>query len=138
MGVLLTDGMNNRGSVQPLDAATIAKDMQIKVYTVGIGSDGFVPFPTPTGGVQRVQVGLDENVLKEISEITGAIYRKATDAEKLAQIYDEINELEKTEVKARIYSYPEEREYFFWFLVAALIALALEHLLNWTRIGTLP
>lgn len=137
--ILLTDGVNNRGEVLPIDAAEIAKKNGVKVYTVGVGSDEEVPFPNkPPYYGRYLRVGLDEELLKKIADMTGGIYRKATDSASLEQIYEEINRLEKTEVKARIYSYPVETEYFYWFLYPALVLLGIEHLLRWTRLGTLP
>lgn len=137
--ILLTDGVNNRGEVQPLDAAAIATKEGIKVYTVGVGSEGAVPFPNkPPYYGRRIRVGLDEELLQQIADNTGGVYRRATDPEQLRNIYEEIDRLEKTEVKARIYSYAIETEYFHWFLYAALIFIGLELLLRWTRLRVLP
>ena len=137
--ILLTDGVNNRGEVSPLDAAAIARDMEVKVYTVGVGSEGPVPFPAkPPYYGRTLEVGLDEELLERIAAETGGVYRGATDPRSLARIYEEIDRLEKTEVRARTYSYPVETEYFHWFLYPALVLLALERLLRWTRLGVLP
>lgn len=104
-----------------------------------LGTNDQVPFPNkPPYYGRSLRVGLDEELLKSISEKTGGIYRKATSSESLEEIYKEINRLEKTEIKARIYSYPLETEYFHWFLYVAVALLALEILLKWTRLGTLP
>lgn len=124
--ILLTDGQNNAGDVQPMDAAEIAKQMEVKVYTVGIGSDNLVEFPARRGFAGgHYRVPLDEELLKEIAERTGGIYRKATDTESLERIYEEINALEKTEVKAKIYSFPVEEEFYPWFLYAGLAGILL-------------
>jgi Ca-activated chloride channel family protein len=137
--ILLTDGINNRGEVLPIDAASIAKKMEVKVYTVGVGSDAEVPFPNkPPYYGRSMRVGLDEELLGKIAEITGAVYRKATDPRSLEEVYQEIDKLEKTEVKARIYSYPVETEYFHWFIFTAVGLLAAELLLRWTRLSTVP
>ena len=137
--ILLTDGVNNRGEVLPLDAAAIAKKMEVKTYTVGVGSDREVPFPNKAPYYGRyLRVGLDEELLKKISDMTGGVYRKATDPQSLVEIYREIDQLEKTEVKARIYSYPIETEYFHWFLYTAVGLLATNLILRWTRLSVLP
>lgn len=137
--ILLTDGVNNRGEVLPLDAAAIAAQMGVKVYTIGIGSDDEVPFPNkPPYYGRSLRVGLDEELLARIAEQTGGVYRRATDPRSLDAVYQEINSLEKTEVKAHIYQYPLETEYFPWLLMAALIALGLELLLRVTRLGVVP
>ena len=137
--ILLTDGVNNRGEVLPMDAANIAEKRKVKIYTVAVGSNDEVPFPNkPPYYGRYLRVGLDEELLKKIAEKTGGIYRKATDSASLEEIYQEINQLEKTEIKARIYSYPLETEYFHWFLYAAVALMALEHILKWTRLSTLP
>ncbi|HUX06737.1 MAG TPA: VWA domain-containing protein [Acidobacteriota bacterium] len=137
--ILLTDGVNNRGEVLPLDAAAIAKDRNVRIYTVGIGSEGVVPFPNkPPYFGRSFEIGLDEELLRRIAADTGGAYRRATDPRALSRIYDEINKLEKTEVNVKIYRYPVEIEHFHWFLYGALIAMALAHLLRWTRLGVIP
>lgn len=137
--ILLTDGVNNRGEVLPLDAAAIAKDMGVRTYTIGVGSEGEVPFPNkPPYYGRSMYVGLDEELLERIAEETGGIYRRATDPQSLGRIYEEINQLEKTEVKTRRYSYPVETEFFQWFLYSALLLIAFEYILRWTRLGVVP
>jgi Ca-activated chloride channel family protein len=137
--ILLTDGVNNRGEVLPLDAAAIAKDRGVRIYTVGIGSEGTVPFPNkPPYFGRSFEIGLDEELLKRIAAETGAVYRRATDPQALSRIYEEINKLEKTEVKVKIYRYPIETEHFQWFLYGALVVLAVAQLLLWTRLGVIP
>ena len=137
--ILLTDGVNNTGEVAPLDAAAIAKDKDVRIYTVGIGSEGAVPFPNRAPYFGRsFEIGLDEPLLRRIAEHTGGVYRRATDPRALELIYQEINRLEKTEVEVKTYSYPVETEHFVWFLYGALVLIALSQLLRWTRLGVLP
>jgi Ca-activated chloride channel family protein len=137
--ILLTDGMNNRGEVLPLDAAQIAAKRNVKIYTISVGTDGEVPFPNraPYYG-RKMRVGVDDDLLQKIAEITGAVYRKATDPEKLLEVYKEINELEKTEIKSRVFSYPVATEYFHFFLFAAVGLFLLYLLLSITRLNVLP
>jgi Ca-activated chloride channel family protein len=111
--VLLTDGDDNSSSIPPLEAANLAKQYGIRIYTVGVGRNGQVPFPNQFGGYSLVQVSMDEALLKEIAEITGGQYFLATDQKALQSIYDKINVLEKTEanhstffVRKPLYYYP--------------------------------
>lgn len=100
--ILLTDGENTRGEVEPLDAAELAKQFGVKVYTIGVGTKGQAPVPvsrTRSGQimVEYVQVNIDEETLKSIANSTGGLYFRATDTDSLAKIYQQIDELEKTE-----------------------------------------
>ena len=101
--ILLTDGVNNRGEIAPLMAAGIAADMGIKVYTIGVGTRGKAPYPAVDmfGNMtfQMMDVEIDEQTLQEIASQTGGRYFRATDRQKLKEIYDEINTLEKSEVE---------------------------------------
>src|SRR5690554_4842510 len=102
--ILLTDGENNSGEIAPLTAAEIAKTFGIRVYTVGVGTIGTAPYPfqTPFGTQLRdVEVKIDENMLQEISNITGGQYFRATSNTKLQEIYDEIDQLEKSKIEVR-------------------------------------
>ena len=129
--ILLTDGVNNSGEVSPLSAAEIAKTYGIRVYTIGVGADGVAPYPvmTPWGvEMQDVRVEIDEELLKDIAEMTGGSYFRATDNTKLAEIYSQINKMEKARIT--IDSFPVYRELFSYFGIAALICLALEMLLK--------
>lgn len=101
--VLLTDGEDNASSIPPLEAAKLAKQYGIRIYTIGIGKNGPVPFPTNAGGYGLVMVQMDENLLKEIASITGGQYFLATDQNALKSIYAKINELEKTESNESLY-----------------------------------
>ena len=111
--VLLTDGEDNASSIPPMEAAKLAKQYGIRIYTVGVGRNGQVPFPTRFGGYAMVEVSIDEALLKEIAEVTGGQYFLATDQKALESIYSKINELEKTEsnqttflIREPFYYYP--------------------------------
>ena len=125
--ILLTDGVNNSGEVAPQTAAEIAKTYGVRVYTIGVGANGMAPYPvmTPWGvEMQKVQVEIDEDLLKKISESTGGRYFRATDNTKLAEIYSEINKMEKA--RTTVDSFPVYKELFGRYGVAALICLLLE------------
>ena len=125
--ILLTDGVNNSGEIAPQTAAEIARTYGIRVYTIGVGANGMAPYPviTPWGvDVQNMQVEIDEELLKGISEMTGGRYFRATDNTKLAEIYAEINKMEKA--KTTIDSFPIYKELFGRFAIIALACLLLE------------
>ncbi|MFN8239524.1 MAG: VWA domain-containing protein [Bacteroidales bacterium] len=121
--ILLTDGVNNRGIVAPLTAAEIAKTYGVRVYTIGVGTRGVADMPvqTPSGvRMQQMEVEIDEGILTEIAKMTDGKYFRATDNEKLVQVYNDIDKLEKSRIEVRQFKVKEER-----FLTAAVIALAL-------------
>ena len=132
--ILLTDGVNNRGQIAPMTVAEIARAQGIRVYTIGVGTEGTAPYPAvdiygqPTGDVVMAKVEIDEKTLGAMADLTGGKYFRATDNAKLKAIYDEINQLEKSkvEVTERI-SYHER---FLVWALAALGALLLEFLLS--------
>ncbi|MCR4823989.1 MAG: VWA domain-containing protein [Bacteroidales bacterium] len=129
--ILLTDGVNNSGEVAPQTAAEIAKTYGIRVYTIGVGANGMAPYPvmTPWGvEIQNVPVEIDEELLQGISDATGGRYFRATDNTKLAEIYSEINKMEKA--RTSVDSFPVYKELFGRFGLAALICLLLELLLG--------
>ena len=137
--ILLTDGVNNRGEISPQMAAEIAKTYGVRVYTIGVGKEGMAPYPvmTPWGvELQQVQVEIDEELLSEIAQSTGGRYFRATDNMKLAEIYGEINKMEKA--KTTIDSFPVYEEKFGIFALLALIALLSELFMNWFVIRRLP
>jgi Ca-activated chloride channel family protein len=138
--VLLTDGQNNRGEVAPLTAAQIAQTFGVKVYTVGVGTRGFAMMPVedPVFGKRYVQtqVNIDEETLEAVAQRTGGRYFRATDAEKLKEIYGTIDQLEKTEVKVRERIDWSDR--FAWFLVPGLALLLGVALLEATYLRRLP
>lgn len=125
---LITDGENNAGKIDPVTAAELARTFGIKVYTIGVGRGGLVPFPIndPLFGKRYVQakVDIDEMTLKRIADLTGGVFFRARDPASLSEIYARINELEKTEVKVR--EYVSYDELFPYFLVPGLLLLALE------------
>lgn len=121
--ILLTDGVNNAGHIDPLTAAQIAQKFGIRIYSIGVGTIGQAPYPfqTPFGiRYQMVPVEIDENILKQIATATGGKYFRATNNRKLAQIYDEIDHLEKTRVEVTSYRHAKEL-YFGWALVGLLL-----------------
>ena len=125
--ILLTDGVNNSGEIAPLIAAEIAKTYCVRVYTIGVGANGTAPYPvmTPWGvELQNMKVEIDEELLKSISETTGGRYFRATDNTKLAEIYSEINKMEKA--RTTIDSFPVYKELFPSYALAALVLLLLE------------
>ena len=137
--ILLTDGVNNRGEISPQMSAEIAKTYGVRVYTIGVGKEGTAPYPvmTPWGiEVQNVKVEIDEALLAEIAESTGGRYFRATDNTKLAEIYSEINKMEKA--RTTIDSFPIYKELFLNYALLALLALLLELVLNWFVIRRLP
>jgi Ca-activated chloride channel family protein len=133
--ILLTDGVNNSGFIEPQTAANLALEYGIKIYTIGIGTNGnaLTPIAYNADGSFRYgmrTVEIDEQLLEEIASLTGGAYYRATDNQSLEEIYDEINQLEKTEVEEfSFYTYDEH--YRFW-VIAALALLLLEALLKYT------
>ncbi|AFN73640.1 von Willebrand factor type A [Melioribacter roseus P3M-2] len=137
--ILLTDGVNNAGEIDPVTAAQIAQKFGIRIYTVGVGSLGQAPYPFQTPfGIRRqmVPVEIDENLLKQISEITGGKYFRATSNRKLAEIYEEIDKLEKTKVE--VTSYRHAKELFFFWALGGLILLLTEFSLEKFYLRKLP
>ena len=129
--ILLTDGVNNRGEISPQTAAQIAVTYGIRVYTIGVGTNGVAPYPvmTPWGpNVQNMQVEIDEDLLKSISEATGGRYFRATDNTKLAEIYGEINKMEKA--RTTVDSFPVYKELYLKYALAAALCLLLELLVR--------
>lgn len=131
--ILLTDGVNNTGLIDPSTALEIAKAYKVRVYTIGVGTEGEAPYPTPTPyGIQKqmMPVQIDEPLLKKISAETGGAYYRATNNKSLAGIYQKIDKLEKTKVE--ISSYKQYSELFFPLACIALVCLGLELLLRYT------
>ena len=137
--ILLTDGVNNRGEISPQMAAEIAKTYGVRVYTIGVGKEGMAPYPvmTPWGvEIQNVKVEIDEALLAEIAESTGGRYFRATDNTKLAEIYSEINKMEKA--RTTVDSFPIYKELFGKYALLALLAILLELVFKWFVIRRLP
>lgn len=137
--ILLTDGVNNRGVIAPVTAAELAKTYGIRVYTIGVGTYGEAPYPvqTPFGvQLQNVPVEIDEAVLKQIAAITGGQYFRATDNNKLKQIYEEIDQLEKSKIEVKHFS--KKQEQYFWFALVGMLLLITETLLRYTLLRKIP
>lgn len=129
--ILITDGVNNAGQITPQNAADIAKTYGVRVYTIGVGANGTAPYPviTPWGvQMQQVEVEIDEDLLRQIAQTTGGRYFRATDNTKLAEIYSEINKMEKA--RTTVDSFPVYKELFPPFALAAFVFLLLELLLS--------
>jgi Ca-activated chloride channel family protein len=138
--ILMTDGQNNSGKLEPLLAAEAAASLKMKVYTVGIGMRGQAPMPgRDMFGrkiYQMMPVDIDEDTLQKIAEKTGGKYYRADNAEKFQQIYNEIDKLEKTE--ASVKKYTQFTELFAWFVAAGLAILLIEFVLAQTAFRKLP
>jgi Ca-activated chloride channel homolog len=137
--ILLTDGRNNAGALPPIQAAQTAKTFGIKIHTIGVGTKGKAPFLVNSVFGQRYvyqEVDIDETTLKEISKNTGGQYFRATDLESLKNIYNQIDEMEKSEVK--VIDHSEYTELFYYFLVPALLLLLLEVVLSNTFLRRIP
>lgn len=137
--ILLTDGTNNRGDISPLTAAEIAKSFGVRVYTIGVGTNGTAPYPVETPmGIQYINqpVDIDESMLTQIASISGGNYFRATDNDKLHQVYEEIDKLEKTKLNVKEFSKREE-EYQMFGLIA-LVSILLEILLRNSVLKRIP
>ncbi|HCY76397.1 MAG TPA: aerotolerance regulator BatA [Ignavibacteriales bacterium] len=137
--ILLTDGVNNAGEVDPVSAAEIASTFGIRIYTIGVGTRGEAPYPvqTPFGTrYQMVPVEIDEAILKKIAEITGGEYFRATNNKALEEIYNKIDKMEKTKIE--ITSYRNAKELFAGYLEIGFLLLILELLASKTILRKLP
>lgn len=138
--ILLTDGQSNDGELSPESATRIAEEAGVKIYTIGVGTKGEAPFLVrdPIFGERYVyqRVDIDEEALQHIADQTGGMYFKADNTEELQKIYEMIDQLEKTEVKVRTFA--EYRELYLYFLMPALILLAVFILLSNTRYLRVP
>lgn len=138
--VLLTDGANNQGEIDPLTAAKAAAALGIKIYTIGVGVNGYAPFPVddPIFGRRYVNMPsmVDEASLQEIANTTGGKFYRATNREELENIYNTIDKLEKTEIKAK--EFMRYTELFPFFLIPGLLFLGLEVVLANTRFRKIP
>ncbi len=137
--ILLTDGVNNQGSISPLTAAEIAKVYGIRVYTIGIGTNGVAPYPVQTAfGIQYqdMEVDIDEPMLKQIAQMTDGKYFRAINNQRLRDIYKGIDHLEKSRIEVKEYKKYEDE--FFKYGLAALIILLLEILIRNTILKSIP
>jgi Ca-activated chloride channel family protein len=138
--ILLTDGVNNRGEIDPRDAAKMARDFNVKVYTIGVGTRGEAPYPVldSFGRTQHVMVNveIDETLLREMAKTTGGLYFRATDPDSLRAIFSEIDRWEKTSIKSR--NYYETTELFPFFIALGLLILLLVEVARRSFLRTLP
>jgi Ca-activated chloride channel family protein len=132
--ILLTDGVNNAGLIDPMTALEISKAYKIRVYTIGVGTKGSAPYPVQdqfgNTSMQQMPVQIDEILMRKISMETGGKYFRATDNQSLQKVYKEIDRLEKTNIE--INSFKRYTELFFLYALIAFVALALEQLLKLT------
>ena len=137
--ILLTDGENNGGLIDPNTAKEIAKSVGVRVYTIGVGTEGFAPMPMQTAGgviIQKEKVSIDEKLLTQIAKETGGKYFRAKDNESLSSIYREIDQLEKSKIE--ITTLKRYSEQFFPFALAAAILIFVEYLLRFTIFRKFP
>jgi Ca-activated chloride channel family protein len=137
--ILLTDGVNNMGSIDPLSAAEIAKLYGIRIYTIGVGTTGMAPYPvqTPFGmTTQNMEVKIDEPLLKEISRMTDGRYFRATSNAKLREIYQEIDKLEKSKID--VTEFKRKKDEYIPLVLFALALIVLEGLLRYTVVRNIP
>ncbi len=137
--ILLTDGQNNAGSIAPLSAAEIAKIYGIRIYTIGVGTIGYAPYPvqTPFGiQYQNMEVKIDEDLLRQVADMTDGKYFRATDNSKLRQVYQEIDQLEKSKID--VTEFRKKNEEFHNLVILALILLVLETLSRLTLFRSVP
>ena len=133
--ILLTDGVNNAGFIDPITAAELAKEFQIKIYSIGLGTNGLALSPVGIDvrgkfNYANVQVEIDEKLLTQISEMTGGKYFRATDNNRLEEIYSDINKLERTEIEE--FKYYSVDEKFRYFLVPAILLIVFELVMKFT------
>ena len=136
--ILLTDGRNNRGEMDPATAAEIAQALDVRVYAIGVGSSEGVESPSQGQSAERQpgEAGIDEQMLRTVATTTGGRYFSATSKEALRDIYDEIDELETTEVEERVYT--DRRETYAWFLGPAALLVLLDVVLSTTLLRRFP
>lgn len=134
--ILLTDGEDNSSSIPPLEAAKLAKQYGIRIYTIGVGKNGLVPIPTQFGGYGMAQTSIDEGLLKKIAALTGGQYFLATDQKALESIYSRINKLEKTESNETIFLIREPLYYYPLGLAMLLLLLLTLYKPGYTYSGT--
>jgi Ca-activated chloride channel family protein len=137
--ILLTDGINNTGSLDPMTAAEIAKKFGIRVYTIGVGTKGMAPYPfmTPYGiQYQNAEVQIDEDLLKKIAEFTGGNYFRATNKEKLRDVYQQIDKMEKSKIDVTRFS--KGKPEFLIFAIGAALCIFLELMIQYLFLKRIP
>ena len=133
--ILLTDGTNTAGRIDPIQAAKVAQALDIKIYAIGVGSHGPVPIATQFG-YQQIRVDMDEKTLKEVSSLTGGKYFRAKDTQSLVDVYATIDQLEKSEVEVKVFhNYEEKYSIFLW---SGLVFLLFEILFGMSRFRRIP
>lgn len=133
--ILLTDGSNNRGDISPMTAAEMAKTFGIRVYTIGVGTNGTAPYPY-NGSYINMPVEIDEDMLRQIASTAGGQYYRATSNSKLLEVYEEIDKFERTKLQVKEFSRNEEA--YEPFALILLLAVLLEILLRQTILRTIP
>ena len=130
--ILLSDGSNNSGEIDPITAAELAEKFNIKIYTIAAGTNGLAPYPIEDAWgrqvIRQVQVEVDEKTLSDICEITGGKFFRATDNKSLQEIFKEINQLEKTEIE--VLEYNNYQEIYYYFSIPALFLSLLYLIIN--------
>ncbi|MCQ2083337.1 MAG: VWA domain-containing protein [Bacteroidaceae bacterium] len=137
--ILLTDGSNNRGEISPLTAAEMARSFGIRVYTIGVGTNGTAPYPVQTNfGIQymNMMVEIDEEMLRQIAQTAGGQYYRATSNSKLKEVYEQIDQMERTKLQVKEFSRNEEE--YQPFALVLLLVLLLAVLLKQTILRTIP
>lgn len=135
--ILLTDGTNNAGDVAPMTAAQIAKQKGIKVYTIGVGTNGSIQVADPYGfSTTTMETKIDEGTLKSIAKLTNGKFFRATDSSMLRQVFDEIDTLEKTTLDVNSFTHTEDK--FFPWILAALCAYVVQLMLRYTILRRIP
>jgi len=137
--VLITDGVNNSGSIPPLTAGEIAKTFGVRVYTIGVGTQGMAPYPqqTPFGiQYQNMEVQIDEKLMKQIADDTDGKYFRATNNKKLSAIFSEIDKMERSKIE--VTEFKRYSELYFPYALIGLLLISLEMILRYTWFRTIP
>ena len=134
--ILLTDGINNAGSIDPVTAAELARAVGVRLHAIGVGSEGEVTVPLANGQRVRVELPINDAELTQMAESTGGSYFRATDANALGEIFRKIDGMAKTEIEAL--SYARYDELFPWFLVPALVLTGLGYVGSRTLLAKVP
>lgn len=138
--ILLTDGANNRGDISPLTAAEIARQFGVRIYTIGVGTNGTAPYPYPLPGggahMVNIPVDVDPETLQQIAATTGGLFYRAGSSQKLKEIYNDIDKLEKTKLEVK--RYDKRYEAYMPFAIAALLSLLVEFTLRTTWLRRIP
>ena len=138
--ILLTDGVNNQGVIDPITAAELAKTFGVRVYTIGVGTMGMAPYPVQDmfGRIvlRNMKVEIDEKTLQQIADLTEGQYFRATNNETLKRIYSQIDQMEKSRISVKEFSRREEK--FLPYVIAAIILLAIEFLINKVVLRIVP